>query len=587
MSATRKDTSGAPPGESRRLAAAREALTRQRLRFRNRLDARERELAEKIKRLSILYEVGHAASETLDIDELLRLIVKLAGRHLKARKASLMLVEGESGLMRINSSVGIRRWIVEKTRIRVGEGIAGIVAARGEPVFIRDIATDERFGRPSRGTYRTGSFLSAPLKRRDRVLGVLNVSDKRSQEPFTEDDFRLVMTLASEAAVAVENATLYASLREKILSLEEHDRAREKERRRLDTLINSITDGIVAVDPAGRPLYLNERARKLLDFRGDLSEGINLADVLPPGQTGELLRRGISSALGGEAARRETRASAGGVRLHLELVSLPVRLETGGALGALTVIRDVTAFKELDATRSDFLNRASHQLKTPVGLIKGFADTLALNPGMPDEQRRGFLDLVRGEAIRLADLIESLLDLARIDTGTLRVERERLSVESIFGQIVPAAVFRAGQKGITFRVETAGDLPLLETDPRCIIESVRNILDNSFKYTPRGGSVTLSATGDGGGVDITVADTGAGIDEEDLPHIFERYYVGRAGNPSGTGLGLNIARDMLNALGGSISLTSRRGQGTTVRITIPAAPVGGYNPVTPEGGSNG
>ncbi len=554
---------------ARRLSETNAALLQRRQQLEREAALRGWQLSEKVKRLSILYEVGQALSATLDLDSLLALIVHLAARHLKARKASLMLIEGASGQMRINASVGIRKWIVEKARIKVGEGIAGKVAATGEVILIEDISTDRRFGRPSRGTYRTGSFLSVPLKRQEKILGVLNVSDKKSQEIFDRDDLNLVTTLGAQAAIAVENATLYQRLKEQIATLEEMYRIRDTERQQLLTLINSITDGILAVDTARKPLFINEKAKSLLGLGGEAGGTAGIEDILAPGDLGRGIAAGMDSALATMVNRAEiTLTQDGAGRQHLEIISLPLRERQGDLMGALTVIRDITEFKELDQTRSDFLNRASHQLKTPVGLIKGFADTLVKHPELDEARRTHFLKLVHAEADRLADLIESLLDLNRLESKVFRVELERVDLSPFIREILLAVEARAAEKDIKVEASIPAEAVIIETDSTCLREAARNILDNSLKFTPRGGSVSIEVRPTEQEAQLIFTDTGSGIEEADLPWIFDKFYVGRAGT-SGTGLGLYIAKEMINALNGSISVSSRTGEGTTVKVTLP------------------
>lgn len=556
----------------RRLSKSSDSLSKRRRKLQDKVQLRDRQLSEKIKRLSILYEVGQAMSATLDLKNLLDLIVKLAARHLKARKASLMLIDEDRKMMKINSSVGLRKWIVERTEIRVGQGITGRTAATGKAILAEDIATDERFRRPSKSTYQTGSFISVPLMRQEKVLGVLNVSDKRSMEPFDLDDFKLVTTLAAQAAISVENATLYNSLREKITTLEELSRTRETERMQLLTLINSITDGILAVDLAGWPLFINEKARKYLDLGEGPIKDKQIRDVLGSGNFGRLILEGIESAMSAMITRRETSVEDGrGGRKHFEIISIPAKEGNGRQTAILNVIRDITDIKELDQIRCDFLNRASHQLKTPVGLIKGFADTLVNHPELDEEQRVNFLKLVHSEADRLTVLIENFLDFTQVDSGILRIEMEVVGINAFIEQIMPSVGPKASEKGIELKTSLAESLPDVETDRRCLLEIFRNILDNSLKFTPRGGYIGISTRRLDDVVVMTISDTGPGIGETDLPHIFEKYYVGESGKTSGTGLGLYIAKEMMNSMGGAISVTSQPGEGTMVMITLPLA----------------
>jgi two-component system phosphate regulon sensor histidine kinase PhoR len=555
----------------RRFESANTALDRRRLHLTEKVRLRETQLTEKARRLSILYEVGQAMVTTLDLDHLLALIVRLAARHLQARKASLMLVEGESGTLRINAAVGIRRWIVEKTRIRLGEPIAGLVATQGEPILIRDIARDGLIGRPCRSTYHTGSFLSVPLKRHQRVLGVLNVSDKRSREPFSTEDFHLVNTLASQAAVAVENAVLLSSLREKVVSLEALSATLEKERRQLSTLINNMTDGVLAVSTRNDILFINGRAASLLG-RG-FDPGTPLAALATTGDLGAAVQESLTQALEGEGNRREVTLEPDPERREcLELVTVPVREEGGREMGALSLVRDITEIKEMDQARTDFLSTVSHQIKTPAGIIAGFADTLQHYADLPAEKQQHFLRLIQVESTRLTTLLDNLMNFNRVESGILRVEMRQSSLAEVLADTLAMTAARATERGVRFVARSMEGLPPVETDPTLLQEVVRNVLDNSLKFTPPGGTIGIAGGREGDAVHLRVRDTGTGIDEQDLPRLFEKFFTVSRRNQSGTGLGLYIARRILHSLRGDIALASRPGEGTVVTITLPVAP---------------
>jgi PAS domain S-box-containing protein len=425
--------------------------------------------------------------------------------------------------------------------------------------------------------------LSVPLKRQENILGVLNIADKQSRVPFDQDDLDLTLTLAAEAAIAVENAKLYLDIKEKMLSLEDLYRSRETERRQLLTLINSINDAILAVDLEKRPLFINRKARSLLRIPEEQDGKHLMKDLLEPGELSRAIIEGMESAFTPASTSREvTLEKTASGRRHYEIVSLPIWEKEGDLIGVLSIVRDMTEFKELDRIRSDFLTHASHQLKTPVGLIQGFSDTMVKHADMEEDRRLHFLKLIHSEASRLGSLIENLLDFTRLESKTMPVEMERVQVEAVLEEILPAVRGKAEEKGIRFHTSLESSLPVIETDRKCLMEVLQNILDNSLKFTPRGGKITVGVGQDRERLELMVSDTGSGIEEGDLPHIFDKFYVGRSTGRPGTGLGLFLAKEIIDSVGGSITVTSREGRGTTVKIMLP---VGKGGPAEVYGGS--
>lgn len=237
--------------------------------------------------------------------------------------------------------------------------------------------------------------------------------------------------------------------------------------------------------------------------------------------------------------------------------------------------RTVTELSELDEMKSDFVANVSHELKTPLTAIRGLSETLL--DGALDDTRvnRAFVIDIASEAERLLVMVNNLLNLARLEAGALDITAEPLDVGVLVEEIVERLAPVAGKRSTTLSVKVDPGAPRAEADRAMLDQAITNVLDNAIKYSPPGGEVRLSFGPDParvGRLSVVVSDDGPGISDDDLEHVFERFYRGRAaGSRPGSGIGLAIARHNLEAQGGDISIDISPGRGTTVTITFPAA----------------
>jgi two-component system sensor histidine kinase KdpD len=237
------------------------------------------------------------------------------------------------------------------------------------------------------------------------------------------------------------------------------------------------------------------------------------------------------------------------------------------------LLRDITREKELDKMKSQLLSTVSHELRTPLASIKGFATTLLRDDvDWDEESRREFLSIIDEESDRLTELISNLLDMSRIEAGTLRVEPEPTDLDPIFRET--AAEFQLMTRAHQIRVHVPPALPPVMADPRRARQVLRNLVENAVKYSPEGGSITISAGVVNGRVRTSVADQGIGIGPEQLEHIFDRFYqVDSASTRSvgGSGLGLSICKAIVEAHGERIWVESQPDMGSTFHFTLPLA----------------
>jgi signal transduction histidine kinase len=322
-------------------------------------------------------------------------------------------------------------------------------------------------------------------------------------------------------------------------------------------LIEALNEGVIAVDPARRIVRINESGRRLLDLYGD--EPIPI-DHLPRERA---LREALEAALAGGVPPSTE------IRVDDRILALTARpLSSGGAVVALF---DLTPTRRLETVRRDFVANVSHELKTPLTVIAGFAETL-LDDEVPADQRRRFAETIHSHARRMQRIVDDLLDLSRIESGGWVPNPSSIDVATAASAAVSALRDRAGARNVAIDIAVNPAAQVVHADPTALQQILSNLVDNALRYTPEGGRVTVFSEPDIGGVRIGVRDTGVGIAPDHLPRIFERFYrvdPGRSRDAGGTGLGLAIVRHLIEAHGGRVRADSAVGRGTTVVAYFP------------------
>lgn len=321
-------------------------------------------------------------------------------------------------------------------------------------------------------------------------------------------------------------------------------------------LIESLEEGVLALDDRGTVVRINERARALLNVHVPLP----IAPEHLPREHG--VRAAITDALAGEATAPQE------MTLFDRTVTVSARpLRTAGAV---VTILDLTMLRKLETIRRDFVANVSHELKTPLTVVSGYAETL-LDDDIPVEQRRKFVATIHDNATRMQRIVDELLDLSRIESGGWSPRIATVDVTGVVSDVFMALQPTATAKGLTLVADIAPSAAYLSADQTAFRQVVTNLVENAVRYT-REGSVTLKTRPVDGGVWVDVRDTGVGIAAEHLSRIFERFYrvdAGRSREQGGTGLGLAIVRHLIDAHGGRVEAASTLGKGTTISAFFP------------------
>jgi two-component system phosphate regulon sensor histidine kinase PhoR len=325
----------------------------------------------------------------------------------------------------------------------------------------------------------------------------------------------------------------------------------------LNSILASIQDGLCVLDGSGRIVLCNEGFRRIVG--GGPAEGKYYWEVVRSSRLAEVIKGAKGSK---RAASEEIEL---GERIYSSSISPLISDDR-----YIVMLRDITEFRNLDKIKKDFVVNVSHELKTPLAAIKGFAETLE-STVVADE--RGYLEIIKRNTERLIAIVNDLLVLSKLEDKAIAKEKEKVDVRALASNILKIFEKRAADKGLVLSVEAAPSLPAIHADPYEIERLLINLVDNAINYTDKG-RVVLRLGAEGETFTIEVADTGIGIGAEHVPHIFERFYVAdksRSKKFGGTGLGLSIVKHIVLALRGSISVKSRLGEGTTFTVSLPVS----------------
>jgi two-component system, OmpR family, phosphate regulon sensor histidine kinase PhoR len=384
---------------------------------------------------------------------------------------------------------------------------------------------------------------------------------------MAEGDFAQRVPIAGTDEIAELGRTLNLMaerLSEKIQDL-------EGERTKVAAILDSMVEGVIAIDQRGRILLMNHAARWIFDLGREQVEGRPLLAIIRHKAVLDLVVGGPQAAT--DAARRREIELGPPVDRILDAHASAMALAPSGR-GTLLVLHDVTELRRLERVRTEFVANVSHELRTPLTSIRGYLETLLDGALEEPANARRFLDIAHTHAERLSRLVDDLLQLSDIETGKLVLKPAPLVLYDVAADVVAFFEKQATQKNLTLRNQVPLDLRT-HADWDRLTQILVNLVDNAVKYTPERGQITLGASsGAKGLVNVWVADTGIGIPSTDLPRITERFYrvdKARSRELGGTGLGLAIVKHLVQAHGGELWLESELGKGTTVYFSLPRA----------------
>ncbi len=382
----------------------------------------------------------------------------------------------------------------------------------------------------------------------------------------------------SEADLRGDLAGLARSLNQAAANLAATINSLTEEKNRSAAILRSMVEGVAVIDVGEHLAFCNEAFSEIVGMSATLAQGRPILEVIRQPEILELVRRGLQGEEGltGEMEVGGVRRRAFGVTVSPVSPALPETTPAKPAkpIGAVVVLHEITELRRLEQVRKDFVANVSHELKTPLTSIQGFAETLLAGALDDPENGRRFVEIIRHHALRLSRLTDDLLKLSRIEAGKLEPEYQPVALAELIRGAVEAARPRAEQNRLALDFACPADMPRVLGDANLLREVLQNLLDNAIQYTPPGGRIDVSAALSDGSAVVTVADTGIGIPEAEQARIFERFYrvdAARSRELGSTGLGLSIVKHIVEWHGGRVGLESAVGRGSRFYFSIPLA----------------
>ena len=509
-----------------------------------------------------LLEVGRLLSSKLDLGDLLRTVLEAASKVVDAETASLLLVDEKTQALYFALALHMGEG-AHKVRLKLGQGIAGSVAQSLKPEIINEAKKDPRWSpaMDKQSGFVTRSILAVPLTIKGRLIGVVEAINKRAGE-FSEDDLRSFEAFASQAAVAIDNARLFASVRE--------------EKAKLDTIFGEMNDGAILADSRGRIIIANGAAHKLL---GVGHNPTTLQDAL----SGLVITPSMHEMLAGDkpdykfaAAREEPKKLilAGKVT---RLLSKGSERHDAGRDGWIVVFRDETEEWQKEKLKRTFLSLISHKLKTPLSAVIGFSEILLedLKAGItPTASTLKAAHSISFQGRKLGDLVDRLLRYTTLENTNDAIDRKPCSVDELIGETLKLMKDWLAEKNATVAFGGAPGESLL-IDREQMVEVIKTLVENAVKFdTKAEKKVAIALAARDGWAHLSVRDTGPGIPPEDQDKVFTRFHQIETfftGQVDGWGLGLSYVKKIVEGHGGLVELQSKLGEGTTVTLKLPLA----------------
>jgi PAS domain S-box-containing protein len=511
----------------------------------------------RVRQRDYLLEISRALTEELDLATVLQRILQTTA-ELLAGQAGLVVLREEEGRWRIRAHYGIPDDFLEYFQPLLAD-----IPEHGDP---------KRFALPEvnrrlQATTQAASLgllqgVALPMVARDEVVGLVYIF-RAYPTAFSSNDRAFLAAFTAQAAIAVHNARLYQQT--------------SAEKRRLDAILESSADGILIMNAGHQVQRFNRALARMTGWTAAEAIGQDHDEVI------KWARRQAGPDLNQAAADGWPRPDQptplyvegdllrqGGGFLPAGITYAPLFDREGRLVNLIGNVRDITKFREAEELKSTFISVISHELRTPVSLIKGYAETLRREDARWDsEVVRDGLAVIEEEADRLNEMVENMLDASRLQAGGMRLNMSEVALDQLAQRLVEK--FRTQTDKHQLEARFPPDFPIIVGDEARLTQVLSNLLSNALKYAP-GGQVIVSGAALPNEVILSVSDEGPGVAEADLPHIFNRFYRANSDltkRVKGTGLGLYLAKAVVEAHGGRISVESNSGQGTTFHFTLP------------------
>lgn len=545
--------------------------------YRQELQAISEQALRQSQELLFLIEATRSIGESLDLSGMLGQVAESVAMALQVDRVAIFLAPPEPAetlTLVANYRVLGKRYSPSREVALQSYPILAFALRQHQVVF----GIHEDFG-PLRPLFalleveRESPVLIQPLARQKQTLGLLVLCNDHSGTPFRAEQEGLITTIAVQIAGAVDNSRLYRALEAKARELALLLKAREEEVRRQEAILESMAEGILVSDADGRILLVNAAAEAILQtgrqrLRGRL--------------VGELFKLSTLEGWDAQALTELNQPLQADFDLHerrLRIHAAPVQMKDGTRLGVVAILQDITRESLAEAAKREFIASISHELRTPLTAIKGYAELMLFGmAGKVHPVHGQFLSVIRENTVRMTSLSDNLISVAELERGQLGLAYQWVPIPPLVEEVLGRYKERIAEHQLQLTVDLAPDLPSVEVDPHRVKLVLDNLVNNAVRFTYPGGALVVGSRpiqdelGQPGYVSLWVSDTGVGIPLDEQPRIWERFY--RVDNPlsleaGGLGVGLTIAKALVEAHGGRIWVDSSPGQGSTFTALLP------------------
>lgn len=491
------------------------------------------QLSDTLQGLDTLVDLGKSITADLNIADVLDEVVTAAVSIMQADKSGIWMLDKVKNVPVLRSGCDMGE-LVSVLTIEGHERIVQDVVDTGEPFIIQDASM-----RPAYLAHDIKGLACVPMRYGRKVIGVLGIANHVSDIQYTPHHIKQLTLLADFASIAYNNADAFFNT--------------QSERNTLNAILASTDDVVLVVDTLGEILFFNPTAQRVFSitrgYKGSVAEAVDHDDVLA------LLK------------------APHGMRTEIVLSDdriFTAQVSVIPGVGRALTMHDISYLKEVDRLKTNFVSNVSQDLRSPLTAILGYVELLS-RAGAVNQQQQLFIDRIIVSAQSISNLITDLLDLSRIESGTLDVAQEQISLPRITEYAIAVIENQANARGQTIAMRQEGTLPFIQGNGQRLKQMVRHMLQNAIQYTPEGGKISVTLRHEASAIVLQVKDTGIGIPPEDQPHIFEKFYRSESVRDTyeGAGLGLSIVKSIVDRHNGRIWVESRVNEGTTFTVIMP------------------
>ncbi len=496
----------------------------------------------------------------------LQTFVRRVAMILQGEKCVIMLYDHDSGeLVAQHPALKFTDDEINAFRVRANEGVSGEAFREGHAIICHDCSTDTRTLKDKVAILNVRDSLTVPMiiERRNEnqqvvertIIGVIHVFNKRYGMKFTEEDIRLLTVLARNAAAVISSAKIIINI--------------AQEKKQLEYTLQSMSSGLLVITRGERIQIVNTAAETILGLDSG-STGIHINEAIGNAELREFLSHALKTE--SEIAKEFVIND-----LYYATQTAIVRDDKKNTVGLLCILNDVTDLRNVERMKSDFVSTVSHELRTPLTAIKGFIRTLLDDPEedfYDRPTRREFYEIIDSECDRLVRLISDLLNVSRIERGLpLHLNYDTVSLPELIEKCV--SFQRSYTDKHTLIAKYPEKLATIYADKDKMDQILTNLISNAIKYSPEGGDIITEVVDEGDNMRFAVIDQGMGIPREHIDKVFQRFHRVHSGDSQrvgGTGIGLFLVKNLVQAHGGAIWVDSVLGKGSTFFFTIPKKP---------------